>query len=149
MRAIQLYTIGFTQKSAQAFFALLESHQVQVVVDTRLKPNSQLSGFAKKRDLRYFLKTLIQCDYIHNLDMAPTNDLLSTYRQDKNWERYEQSFNQLLIERDLITNLDYDWWIQHRVCLLCSEHEPNFCHRHLVANYLTAHWKSVEIQHLM
>jgi uncharacterized protein (DUF488 family) len=52
---MQLYTIGFTQKSAEHFFTLLRTNQVQVLVDTRLKPDSQLSGFAKGRDLPYFL----------------------------------------------------------------------------------------------
>lgn len=147
--SIHLYTIGFTQKSAQAFFELLHANQVQVLVDIRLKPDSQLSGFAKKRDLPYFLKSLINCDYTHHLDMAPTNDLLVEYRQDGDWGHYERGFNRLLDERALITTLDRTWWESHHACLLCSEHEPDFCHRRLVAEYLATHWNNVEINHLM
>jgi hypothetical protein len=33
-------------------------------------------------------------------------------------------------------------------CLLCSEDEPDRCHRRLVAQYLQAHWGDVEIVHL-
>ena len=62
---MQLYTIGFTQKTAEQFFSLLANSKVQVLVDTRLKPDSQLSGFAKGRDLPYFLKNLITCDYLN------------------------------------------------------------------------------------
>ena len=45
--SIQLFTIGFTQKSAEQFFNLLKHNHVNVLIDTRLKPDSQLSGFAK------------------------------------------------------------------------------------------------------
>jgi hypothetical protein len=44
---MNLYTAGFTQESAERFFALLREHGVERVVDIRLKPGEQLSGFAK------------------------------------------------------------------------------------------------------
>ena len=34
-------------------------------------------------------------------------------------------------------------------CLLCSEHEPDHCHRRLVAEYLKSEWGDVQIEHLM
>ena len=43
---MKLYTIGFTQKPAERFFGLLAEHGVEQVIDIRLKPNGQLSGFA-------------------------------------------------------------------------------------------------------
>ena len=60
---MKLYTIGFTQKSAQQFFDILKKNKVERVIDIRLHPEGQLAGFSKKDDLRYFLKTLIDCDY--------------------------------------------------------------------------------------
>jgi uncharacterized protein (DUF488 family) len=48
---MRLYTIGFTQKSAETFFDLLRQHGVQRLVDIRLNPNGQLSGFAKQNPL--------------------------------------------------------------------------------------------------
>lgn len=142
-------TIGFTKKSAETFFGLLGHAGVQVVVDVRLRPNSQLAGFAKQRDLPYFLKNLINCDYVHNLDMAPTDAILDGYRADKSWPRYVERFDALLHERDLISTLDRVWWAANRACLLCSEHEPDHCHRRLVVEYLAFHWPDVEIRHLM
>jgi uncharacterized protein (DUF488 family) len=145
----QLYTIGFTQKSAEQFFGLLRDNRVTVLVDIRLKPDSQLSGFAKKRDLPYFLANLCNCDYRHMLQMSPTDELLSQYRADKSWSQYESGFKALLHERDLIAQLDREWWATNRACLLCSEHEPDHCHRRVVAEYMAAHWPEVEIIHLM
>ncbi len=142
---IHLFTIGFTQKTAEEFFGLLQRNHVQILVDIRLKPDSQLSGFAKGRDLPYFLQNLIGCDYAYMPLMTPAEDILQQYRQDSSWEHYEIAFNRLLLERDLIAHLDREWWRTHRACLLCSEHEPDHCHRRLVAEYMAAHWPEVEI----
>jgi uncharacterized protein (DUF488 family) len=149
MPPIHLYTIGFTQKSAEQFFGLLKDNNIDVLVDIRRKPDSQLSGFAKARDLPYFLSHLIGCEYRHELLMAPTEALLDRYRADKSWEAYEREFHQQLEERRLIDQLDKAWWVGLRACLLCSEHEPDHCHRRLVAEYMAAHWAEVQIHHLM
>jgi uncharacterized protein (DUF488 family) len=146
---MKLYTIGFTQKSAEQFFNLLQSNGIQVLVDIRLKPDSQLSGFAKGRDLPYLLRNLIGCQYRYMPQMAPSDDLLSRYREDKSWSDYEIAFKQLLEERNLIAQLDRDWWAANPACLLCSEHEPDQCHRRLVAEYMASHWPEVEIVHLL
>lgn len=145
---IQLLTIGFTQKTAEQFFSLLHQNNVDVVVDVRLRPNSQLSAFAKQRDLPYFLQTINGCDYRHLLDMAPTDEMLDRYRKEKDWGSYMQAFRELLETRDLIQQLDIGWWQTHRACLLCSEHEPHECHRAVVAEYLQAYWPAIEVVHL-
>jgi uncharacterized protein (DUF488 family) len=146
---MNLYTIGFTQKSAETFFNLLRDNGVQVLVDTRLKPDTQLSGFAKQRDLPYFLKHLAGCDYRYMPEMCPTEELLDGYRANKSWEQYEVGFNQLLRTRNLIEGLDRSWWAANAACLLCSEHEPDHCHRRLVAEYMQSHWPEINIAHLM
>lgn len=149
MATIQLYTIGFTQKSAEQFFNLLKSNHVNVLVDIRLHPDSQLSGFAKARDLPYFLRELIGCDFRAQRLMSPTEDILKQYRSDSDWAKYEAAFKALLQERDLVKQLDRAWWAAHKACLLCSEHTPEKCHRRLVAEYLAEQWSDVEIHHLM
>jgi uncharacterized protein (DUF488 family) len=146
---IQLYTIGFTEKTAEEFFGLLYGAGVDVLVDTRLKPDTQLSGFAKRRDLPYLLRNLIDCDYTYMGQMSPTAALLDGYRKDHSWESYEVGFNQLLRERDLIRQFDRDWWTSHKACLLCAEHKPDECHRRLVAEYIAQHWPETEIRHLI
>lgn len=146
---IHLFTIGFTRKTAEQFFELLRVHQIDVLLDTRLKPNTQLSGFARGVDLPYFLRELMGAAYRHMPLMSPTDELLSRYRSDHLWDAYEQAFTRLLWERDLIATLDRAWWAAHRACLLCSEHEPEHCHRRLVADYMAAHWSEVKVQHLL
>ena len=47
---IKIYTIGFTGKSAEKFFTLLQKNAVERIVDTRINNTSQLAGFAKADD---------------------------------------------------------------------------------------------------
>ncbi len=78
---IRLYTIGFTRKSAERFFQLLEQNQVKKIIDTRVSNNSQLSGFAKGKDLAFFAKQIANIDYEHQLEFAPSKELLGRYRK--------------------------------------------------------------------
>ena len=55
---IKLFTIGFTEKSAESFFNLLTINNVKKIVDTRINNVSQLSGYAKGNDLKFFAKSI-------------------------------------------------------------------------------------------
>lgn len=146
---MKLYTIGFTQKPAELFFELLRRHGVQRLVDIRLKPNGQLSGFAKKEDLPYFLSKLAAgCLYTHLPELAPTKEILDDYRADSNWPRYVKRFEALMDERNIPRVLSQAEFERFASCLLCSESTPEQCHRRLVAERLAMHWPDVEIIHL-
>jgi uncharacterized protein (DUF488 family) len=146
---MKLYTIGFTQKSAERFFSLLRENGVGRLADIRLHPGGQLAGFAKQDDLRYFLRALAGCDYIHLPQLAPTDEVLSTYRKDKKWPFYVQRFEALMDERGIPQSLDMGIFTEKPTCLLCSEHTPDKCHRRLVAERLASHWPGIEIVHLV
>ena len=144
---MKVYTIGFTKKSASNFFELLRQSGAKRLVDVRLNNVSQLAGFAKKDDLAYFLEKLCRIQYIHMPELAPTPDMLKDYRQGrKDWESYEREFLALMNERR-VSKMAIKRKIAN-ACLLCSEHEPEHCHRRLVAEYLNEHWGNVEIIHL-
>ena len=147
MHKIKLFTIGFTKKTAEAFFTKLSKAGVKRVIDIRLNNVSQLAGFAKRDDLRYFLKTICNIDYIHNPEFAPTKDIMEAYRKDKgDWSVYEKRFMALLSERkpeDTISREMFD-----DGCLLCSEDKPDNCHRRLVAEYLSEKWENTAVIHL-
>ena len=146
-KRINLYTIGFTKKSAQNFFELLAKAGVKRIIDTRLNNVSQLAGFAKKRDLEYFLKTIGDIEYIHILDLAPTQDILTEYKKDKeDWSVYEQKFLKLVSNRQIEQKVSPE--LMDNACLLCSEAKPHHCHRRLVAEYLNGKWGNVDICHL-
>ena len=144
---MKIFTIGFTKTSAEKFFARLEQARVKRVVDVRLNNVSQLAGFAKQDDLRYFLKTIGSIDYLHRPEFAPTQAMLDAYRKDGGpWEDYERKFVSLIRSRHVENTVPRE--LLDGACLLCSEDKPHHCHRRLVAEYLEKKWGDVEIVHL-
>jgi uncharacterized protein (DUF488 family) len=145
---LKIFTIGFTKKSAETFFTLLSQAGVQRLIDVRLNNVSQLAGFTKKDDLRYFAKAICGIDFIHLPQLAPTADILDAFKKQKtaDWTLYEQQFNQLIQERRIEETTSQE--MLDGGCLLCSEETPEHCHRRLVAEYLQKQWQDVEIIHL-
>lgn len=143
-----VYTIGFTQTSAEKFFSLLRLEKVKRLIDVRLNNVSQLSGFAKKNDLKFFLATICDADYIHMPELAPTKDILDAYKGGKiTWERYQDDFLNLMARRNIEKIIKPD--VLEDGCLLCSEHKPHMCHRRLVVEYLKEHgFSDLKIKHL-
>ncbi len=147
MGQIQLFTIGFTQKSAETFFTELSRAGVKKLIDVRLNNTSQLAGFAKKEDLAYFLKAICGIDYVHVPELAPTADILDAYKKHKgDWAEYERSFLELMSRRRIEETVSQD--LLNRGCLLCSEAKPHHCHRRLIVEYLQDKWGRVEVKHL-
>ena len=145
---VTLFTIGFTRKSAKKFFGLLSSSGVRRVVDVRLNNVSQLAGFAKRDDLKYFLRQVCGIDYVHLPALAPTREMLAGYRKDhKDWDIYERQFLDLMRERRIEDSIPRE--VVDGGCLLCSEDKPHRCHRRLVAQYLGERWGGIEVRHLV
>lgn len=146
---MNLYTIGFTQKKAETFFNLIKENKVKNLFDVRLNNISQLSGFAKRDDLKFFLKELCGTEYQHLPELAPTQDILKAYqKKETSWEKYEDQFLGLMSQRQIEKHLKAS--LLDDGCLLCSEHKPHFCHRRLVVDYLNSEWQTnLNVKHLL
>jgi uncharacterized protein (DUF488 family) len=143
---MKLFTIGFTKTTAEDFFGRLSKAKVNKIVDVRLNNISQLSGFAKKDDLKFFANAICHIGYEHFPELAPTQDILDEYRKAKGgWSAYADKFLNLMAWRK-IENIDRDQL--DGGCLLCSEDKPHHCHRRLVCEYLKGKWSNVEVEHL-
>lgn len=145
---MKIFTIGFTKKSAESFFTKLRRAGVKRLVDVRLNNVSQLAGFTKRDDLRYFLKAICNIDYVHLPELAPTQEIMDEYKKrNGDWDLYERQFIDLLAARKLEKRLDRKSF--EGACLLCSEDKPTHCHRRLVAEYLKDKWGDVQIEHII
>lgn len=143
---MKLFTIGFTKTTADHFFSRLKRAGAKKLVDVRLNNVSQLAGFAKRDDLKFFTREICHIDYEHMPQLAPTQPMLDAYKKaGGDWPVYETQFLDLMRSRHIESlapsRLD-------GACLLCSEDKPHHCHRRLVAEYLKQHWSDVEIIHL-
>ncbi|MEM9213687.1 MAG: DUF488 domain-containing protein [Cyanobacteria bacterium P01_F01_bin.150] len=150
---MKIYTIGFTKKTARTFFSRLINAGVKTVIDVRLNNKSQLAGFSKSPDLEYFLGEIGNINYTHQLNLAPTKNILDAYKKPGgkrgklgDWDQYTRQFNALMAERRIEETLSPE--LLDGGCLLCSEATPHHCHRRLVAEYLSDRWSDVTIHHL-
>lgn len=144
---MNLYTIGFTKKTAEQFFESLIANKVKRLIDTRRNNKSQLAGFAKKDDLEYFLKKIVNIEYLYKPEYAPSDDILKGYQKKLiNWEQYSEKYLELLKQRKILETADLK--VLEDSCFLCSEHLPQHCHRSLLAEYLAQHFGGINIVHL-
>ncbi|WP_409185425.1 DUF488 family protein [Amycolatopsis sp. VS8301801F10] len=144
---MKIYTVGFTKKSAEKFFGFLRATDATTLVDVRLNNVSQLAGFAKRDDLKYFLNELCGMQYAHRPDLAPTQPMLDAYKKKHiEWPEYEELFLELMRSRAIADHIPPD--LLDKSVLLCSEDKPHHCHRRLVAEHLAQHWDDVVIEHL-
>ncbi|HOW54567.1 MAG TPA: DUF488 domain-containing protein [Syntrophorhabdaceae bacterium] len=145
---MEIYTIGFTKKKAMEFFEVLKKAGIRRIVDIRLNNISQLTGFTKRDDLRYFLKEICKADYVHLPILAPDTDIMDAYKKKRiGWDEYEKRFMRLLRERRVEKQVERAVF-DLPSALLCSEPGPEHCHRRLAAEYLSSKWGGVNIIHL-
>lgn len=136
---VRLFTIGFAETSASEFFTRLREAGVKRVVDVRLNNTSQLAGFTKRDDLRFFLREVGGIDYVHVPELAPTPQIFEAFKKHKgSWTVFEREFNALMAKRAIEKVVTRE--MMDMGCLLCSEKEPHMCHRRLVAAYLEKKW---------
>src|SRR6516165_7102963 len=132
---MDIYSIGFTQKSAREFFETLKANRIERLMDVRLSNTSQLAGFAKQADLAYFLKEICAAEYVHEPLLAPSEELFTAYRKEKgSWEALATGYVKLLKARKVETVLDKAGF-KRKTVLLCSEPTPEQCHRRLALEY--------------
>jgi uncharacterized protein (DUF488 family) len=144
---MKLFTIGFTKTSAEHFFDRLGKAGVKRLIDVRLNNVSQLAGFAKRDDLKYFLKAICNIEYLHEPSLAPTKEMLDEYRKKAgDWQAYEARYLSLIESRKVEARLGRERF--EDACLLCSEDTATHCHRRLAASYLKSRWGDIDIVHL-
>src|ERR1039457_1932557 len=146
--SMEIYSIGFTKKTAERFFTLIKDAGIRLLLDVRLNYVSQLSAFAKPPALPFCLKEICGADYLPEPLLAPTRAMFDAYRQKAvSWQEYEIQFLALMAERQIERNLDRALFERPTV-LLCSEPTTERCHRRLVIEYLREKWGDVSISHL-
>lgn len=142
-----IYTIGFTKKSARDFFESLKKEKIDLVADVRLNNTGQLAGFTKKKDIEYFL-SLLGIKYEHWIGFTPTKDMRDKYHATKNWQEYEYSYRSLLKNRNALEEINKSLLHSTRICLLCSEHTAEKCHRRIASEMIANIAEDIEIVHL-
>jgi uncharacterized protein (DUF488 family) len=140
---MKIYTIGFTKKPAKNFFKILDDNNIEQLVDIRLNNTSQLAGFTKRKDFKYFLKEILNIEYFYFDFLAPTKELRGMV---DDWPAYTKNYLELLEKRSILDRLDPTFFEKPTV-FLCSEVDAERCHRSILTDYLKKKWE-LEVVHL-
>jgi uncharacterized protein (DUF488 family) len=145
---VELFTIGYGGRNAESFFGLVQQHKIRNVVDVRLRPNSRLSGFARKDDLPYLLREICGVAYRQEPSLTPTADLLDGLRSGAlDRAGYLAGYGNMLRERRAAARLkraDFE----AGAALLCTEVDAAECHRSVAASYLAGAWPGLKVLHI-
>ena len=124
-----IYTVGHSNHTLEAFLVLLRLHQIEVLIDTRSTPCSRFAPQFNKAALKAsVLEQGIKYGfYGRELGGRPERNEFYDARGHVLYEEVAQSplFQEGLAR--LIAGAG-----KHRIALLCSEEDPNFCHRRLL-----------------
>jgi len=106
------------------------------VVDIRRRPDGGLLGYARQRDLPWIL-SLVGIDYWYLPELAPPDDLLARYREDRDWDAYVPEFTERVLRTPAGEAALRAIVEDPRVpALWCIEPTSERCHRRLVAERL-------------
>jgi uncharacterized protein (DUF488 family) len=153
---MKVFTIGFKGRSAENFFLTLKNAGVQKLIDIRRRNSSQLSGYSKGDDLKFFLEKCFGISYEHIPEFAPSERLLRKYqnlldkkkRNNNAWACYVEEFGKEVLREQTVQRFQESADNLHGVCLLCSEETADRCHRRLLAEYVKDHLPDIQIEHL-
>ena len=153
---MKLCTIGFSKCSAKDFFSNLKEANVQKLIDVRRRNTSHLCGFTEKQDLKFFLEECFGIAYEHIPELAPSEELLTDYLKqlgkkkydNRAWHDYVQRFQNEVLSKPIAGRFKKSTENFNSICLLCSEKEPDYCHRRLLAEHFKKHVPDIEVVHL-
>jgi uncharacterized protein (DUF488 family) len=145
---LTLYTIGYKGKPLRTFIGQLQNAGVDAVIDIRLRNTSHLLGYTKRDDLAFLLESGFGIAYEHCPELAPSEEILLTFREYKDWAAYVRQFGPLLVERRAETHGRRILARYDTPCLLCAETTADQCHRRLVAEYWAQQIPELDIIHL-
>jgi uncharacterized protein (DUF488 family) len=148
---MKLYTIGHSAASLASLIESLSAYDVAVLVDVRSKPRSRLAHFDQ-----YPLHEALDAA---GIAYAFKGDELGGMPRDP---RIAERWRQGHLDHVIVAHLrDTDEWhdglnalaalvrrADGPICLMCSEADPNECHRKAVALDLAARCDGLTVEHL-
>jgi len=140
----RVYTIGHSNHSLEVFLLLLESNEIELVVDVRSQPYSRYASHFNGPEL----KTSIAGSGIRYLFLGKQiggRPECEEYYDDQGYVLYDRlAASPLFLEG--ISRLE-DEVRRHRTALMCGEEYPSDCHRRLLIGRVLAE-RGVEVIHM-
>ena len=145
--ATELGTIGYQGHDSESFIYLLQKMNARVLVDVRQSARSRNRTFGKTA----LESTLADAgiEYVHMPELGVEPELRALLKETGDFEAYRKEYLRRL--GDVTESLDtlYNLVVGSACCLMCMEHEPEKCHRSVLAERVCSmNGESISILHL-
>jgi len=124
------FTIGYTGRKTEEIIAALKAKGVRTLVDIRQNPVSMYRPELSKKNLARLLEQN-GMHYAHIPELGVPRDIrakaIETGTRDVIWEWYDENVITSFLGRNLHLFLN---GFEHPVALMCTEIDPQECHRH-------------------
>jgi len=128
-----VWTIGYSNRSVDRLMELLREHKIRTLIDIRSFPTSKVEHF-KREEMEQWLPE-------HGVEYVWLGKELGGYRRGG----YRAHMKTKLF-RDGVRKL-LELAEKQRVCIMCMEKNPEYCHRRFVSAYLEG--RGVEVVHII
>jgi uncharacterized protein (DUF488 family) len=129
----QIWTIGHSNRSIEKFLELIGEHEIQVLADVRSFPTSKIEHF-KKEQMEKWLQE-------YGIEYVWLGKELGGYRKGG----YKRHMRTKLFREGIKRLLEIAK--DKRVCLMCMEVNPKYCHRRFISAHLER--KGVKSVHII
>lgn len=135
--SVDFYTIGFEGRSLATFLEALKRFRIKTVVDIRADPTSTVKPEFDKSKLSHALRD-IGVRYVHQAELGMPAEKREAAAEGRGradvWKWYNREVIPVF-DRLLRSKLSLP---KGEVAFLCEERDPTACHRHCIAERLTA-----------
>ncbi len=145
---MKIYTIGYEGVNKKSFMAWLVNHKIDIVADIRQRPQSRKKGFSKN-GLRESLSEN-EIEYLGFPSLGVPKEMRDELKSSGNYKSFFKKYQESLTSKNQeINELFSKIKSGKRIALLCFEHDPNKCHRIILAEQIRKLSKNgFEVRHL-
>jgi len=127
-----LFTIGHGNSDLRGFVRLLESKGINILVDVRSTPYSKYANHFNRDPLSAVLKNSTKILYLYRgaeLGGRPTNEEFSAAGTVPDYSKMREDIK---FKECLAKLMEFAYSKNVNVALMCSEENPEHCHRNLL-----------------
>jgi uncharacterized protein (DUF488 family) len=130
-----LFTIGYEGRSIEKYINILIKNNVRLLCDVRNNPLSRKFGFSKN-SLGHFLNN-VGIEYVHIPELGIISDKRKSLETKADYETLFSAYEKTLPEKSEPLEMLYSLLEKNqRIALTCFEHDSEYCHRHVIRDYL-------------
>ncbi len=140
-----IFTIGYGGRTLEHFLKLLEAQHIELLLDVRRDARSSQLGFEQdtlRRGARGH-----HISYVHKPELGVAWEQREHLRATRDWKTFSAAYAVTLDGQEALLRRIAAYAQMHRLCVMCGERLPDWCHRRLLVERLAV-LAGLAIQHL-